>query len=144
MAILWRKSLGTICSVKEYGDDRLLSIEIKLNCKTISLLNVYLPYDDGTNMDMFQSYLTKIDSIICETPYSCAIGDFNANLARGNHRFGNELTKFCNEENLIMSDKVLGKSDYFTFVSAAHDSFVWLDHIISNHSLHAIDQQCNG
>ena len=138
LAILWRKSLGTICSVKDYGDDRLLSIELKLNCKTITLLNVYLPCDDGTNMDVFQSYLTKVDSIISETPYSCAIGDFNANTARVNHRFGNELTNFCNEENLIMSDMVLGKSDCFTFVSSAHNTVAWLDHIISTHSLHAL------
>ena len=45
-------------------DSRLMQIDVKINSQIITLLNVYLPYDNGTNLDEFQMYLSKVDSIL--------------------------------------------------------------------------------
>ena len=34
---------------------------------------------DGTNIDEFKTYMSKIDSMLSELPYFCADGDLNAN-----------------------------------------------------------------
>ncbi len=136
LAILWRKQLGTTCSVKTLDDPRLLMLQISAGGTSINLLNTYLPYDDGSNLVDYQMYLARIDSYF-ENPYSGAFGDFNGNI-RANHRFGNELTRFCKGNSLIISDNVLLSGDSFTFYSEAHDTVAWLDHLVSTHSLHSL------
>ena len=56
LAILWRKSLGPLCTVTLTDDSRLMQIDVKINSQIITLLKVYLPYDNGTNLDEFQMY----------------------------------------------------------------------------------------
>jgi exonuclease III len=138
LGVLWRKSLGSACKVSELDDDRLLKIDICHGNRTITLLNVYLPYDDGSNLQEYQQYVSKIDSIISDNPYTCAIGDFNANIKDSSSRFGNELIHFCRSENLVISDRILAPNDSFTFFSEAHGSVAWLDHIVSTNNLHSI------
>ena len=80
----------------------------------------------------------KIDVKIGESYYACAIGDFNANIGSNDHRFGKELLGFCSSENLILSDQIHAPTDTFTFISEAHCSTAWLDHIVSSKNMHAI------
>ena len=139
LAILWRKSLGSLCTVTLTDDSRLMQIDVKINSQIITLLNVYLPYDNGTNLDEFQMYLSKVDSILTTNPYSCAIGDYNANIRADSSRFGRKLIQFCADESLVISDEVHAPDDSFTYVSDAHvGSVAWLDHVISTRSMHSL------
>ena len=84
-------------------------------------------------------YLSKVDSILSSNPYSCAIGDYNANICSDSSRFGQKLVQFCVDDSLLISDKVLVSDDSFTFVSDAHaGSVAWLDHVISTRSMHSL------
>ena len=129
IAIFWRKALGPLCRIKEVDDERLMMLELECDKQIIQLLNVYLPCDNGSNIDDFRFYLSKIASLVVN-PLSAAFGDFNANIRSKSHRFGKELVAHCIEENLVFSDNMICKSDTFTFYSAAHNSVAWLDHLV--------------
>ena len=45
-------------------------------------------------------------------------------------KFGGHLIGFWAEENVILADVHLLNDDSFTFISHAHNSVSWLDHII--------------
>ena len=57
LVILWRKSLGSLCSISLMNDSRMMAFDVSILGTKLSILNVYLPYDDGANMDIYQSYL---------------------------------------------------------------------------------------
>jgi len=63
------------------------------------------------------------------------VGDFNVNLlVRGDtviSKFGGHLTDFCAEENVILADVHFLNDNSFTYISPAHNSVSWLDHIIT-------------
>ena len=46
----------------------------------MTFVNLYLPYDNGTNLDEYQMYLIKVDSILSSNPYSWAHGDYSADM----------------------------------------------------------------
>ena len=128
LAITWRKTLGPICKVLLMDDPRLMTIEINVNGAILSFLNVYLPYDNGNNINEYQAYLRKIESELSKQHCSCAIGDFNANFTSSSHRFGRELVSYYHSENLVISDKKFAPPDTFTYISEAHSKVDWLDH----------------
>ena len=138
LCILWRKSLGPTFSVKTLDDPRLLLCEITNGDHSVALLNVYLPCDNGSNMEDYRFYLSKVECLLAEFPYSAAFGDFNANIKSPNHRFGLELKTFCTSENLVISDSLIADEDTFTFYSEAHDSVAWLDHMVATQNLHSL------
>ena len=86
-----------MCSVSLMDDSRLMEIDIKIDSITMTVLNVYMPYDRGNNIEEYQSYLAKVDSTLSENHYACTMGDFNANILSDTHRFGTELMSlsFC-------------------------------------------------
>ena len=47
-------------------DSRLMAIEIKIDGIIMTILNVYMPYDNGNNIEEYQSYLVKVDSKLSE------------------------------------------------------------------------------
>ena len=119
-------------------DDRLMQIDVNIDNQIMTFVNPYLPYDNGTNLDEYQMYLSKVDSILSSNPYSCAIGDYNANIRSDNSRFGQKLIQY-DDDFLIISDNVCASDDSFTFVSDAHaGSVAWLDHVISTRSMHSL------
>jgi len=138
LAILWRKSINELCSVFFTEDSRIMGINVKSDNIIFTLLNVYLPYDNGSNLDEYQSYLSNIEGRLGDSHYACAIGDFNANICNENHRFGNELIDFCSRDNILLSDKLLAPADTFTFISEAHDTTSWIDHMVSTVNMHDI------
>ena len=144
LGILWRKSLGDKCDIVKFDDNRLLGIEVKLlnQGADIQLLfvNIYMPYDCPDNVDEYIQYLARINEIIVmhPTPYVYIIGDLNANTCTKNNgnnsvnsNFGKILIDFCEEENIVLADYDLLPKDTYTFVSSAHDTVSWLDHILS-------------
>ena len=75
-----------------------------------------------------------------KTSFFGIVRDFNAN-SHGSPFF-TELTDFCSENGLILSDvQLLGTSSRaYTFVSAAHGSFSWIDHCVCSPALHSVIQ----
>ena len=49
-----------------------------------------------------------------------------------------ELIKFCNEENLVISDRVCLPTNTYTYYSEAHNSSSWLDHVLCTNSAHSL------
>ena len=136
LAILWRKSLGRFCSINTFDDPRIMGLQLRNDDIDILILNVYLPYFNGDNIDEYLFYLGKIDSLIEDSPapYIYACGDFNADI-REPSTFGKELIKFCDDSNLKMADVHYNSDqDRFTFYSEAHNSIHWLDHVVCTHS----------
>ena len=145
LAILWRKSIAQFCRIQTYSDNRILGIELSNSqSKSILLLNVYLPYNCDANVDSFLQYLGKIDNIVdeSETPYVFIIGDFNADLSTTNgefvHKFGKELFQYSQSEGLVISDIEFLSNDSFTYVSEAHGTTSWLDHLVTTVNGHSL------
>ena len=72
------------------------------------------------------------------------MGDFNAHISEHcstgvSHKFGRELMSFCIKENLCLSDILYcNVDDMYTFHSDAHDTDLWLDHILCTQTAHNI------
>jgi len=145
LGILWNRNMAHMCKTIEYGDPRILGVEITSATSKILILNVYLPYDNGDNYDDYLYYLHMINNIITDFPscYSFICGDFNANAnslhVQSTHRFGRELIQFCNDESYILSDVCHNCDDStFTYFSEMHNTVSWLDHIVSSVSAHSL------
>lgn len=138
VAILWRKSLGTKCTVTMYDDSRLISIDIFLDKnRKFSVMNAYLPHENGGNADDYMHYLAKVLAFMEHNPYSCVCGDFNADTLNAS-KFGMKLQKWIQQEGLMHTSQLLLHSEDFSFLSEAHGTCHRLDHMISNHSFHNI------
>lgn len=70
-----------------------------------------------------------------DNAYCGFIGDFNANTRSNNHRSGLELQSHCSYRNLCISDIVHADTESFTFLSEAHGTVAWLDHVVNTQSL---------
>ena len=125
VAIMWRKNLQPVIKVSVVSE-RIMQLNIMTSTCTVSLLNVYLPTDfrDSESHDQYCMCLGQLacllDVISTKTNYFGIVGDFNANSYGST--FFSELTDFCSENGLIISDVLaLGLiSNAYTFVSAAH------------------------
>ena len=53
-----------------------------------------------------------------------------------NNNFGELLSHFCLEHEFKISDKIILPVDSFTYVSDAHGTCSWLDHVVSSKSAH--------
>jgi len=53
-----------------------------------------------------------------------------------NNNFVELLSQFCLEHELKISDKIILPVDSFTYVSDAHGTCSWLDHVVSSKSAH--------
>lgn len=139
VAILWRRSISRNVKMCKYDDARLLGIEVHLQNDKLLFINVYMPYQCEQNYDDFMLYLGKLTALIgeAETTKIGCYGDFNAKV---NTLFSTELVNWCQASNLIMSDTMwLGPdSGTFTYVSAAHNTTSWLDHIICSNDMHCL------
>ena len=142
LAVLWRRSIAPQCKVHTYDDTRIMGISITSESKQILILNVYMPYYDGSNLDDYLYYLGKIEDIIdsFQSPYVYVCGDFNANINDTSSRFGQQLLEFCEDSSLVMSDKeFLGVNpSNYTYTSDAHGTNAWIDHILASVSAHDI------
>ena len=97
---------------------------------------LYLPYQCDDNYDLYVEYIGKISALVHESP-TCNImilGDFNAAVGT---TFEVELLEMCRSLKLIISDyNVYGRdSEQYTYVSDAHYTTSWLDHILCSHDM---------
>ena len=82
----------------------------------------------------------KLDDLIKDltTPYVYIIGDVNAyTMAGKQQKFGKELMNFCHGEELILPDVKKCPNTTYTYVSEAHSTVSWVDHVMCTHSPHA-------
>ena len=70
LTILWRHPLALKCSIKLYGDTRILGIELENRTQKFMILNVYLPYYSADNYDLYLDYIGKIACILEEYDHS--------------------------------------------------------------------------
>ena len=86
-------------------------------------------------------YMGKISDIIVESPctHISILGDFNAGPGT---LFERELLELCTNHSLNISDYIiLGRfSGTFTYVSDAHLTTSWLDHVICSHNMNLLVQ----
>ena len=135
VAIFWKSNLSSITPIQI--NEWLIGVVFNSNIGKTLLLNVYLPYDnhDVDSLDNYRNALGVIEAVIDENNISnlCIIGDFNADPHKG--RFWMELSFLINNYNL-KSEVSLLSSDNFTFLSPAHNSTSWLDHMFCNENLY--------
>ena len=136
LAILIKRKLRPICDFIFHDDTRIMGIQIKNRDECLYFVNVYLPYQCPDNYDLYVEYLGKLSAIIedYESSKVAIIGDFNAAVGT---TFEGELLEVCTHHELIISDyEHFGRnSSQFTFVSDAHSTTSWLDHIICSFNL---------
>ena len=131
LAVIYKKSLSLSFKVEESCCNyisRVSSILVDL-----LLVNGYMPYDDRSddtragyqqilgNLQASLEYLT-FDNIVI-------VGDFNADPGRG--RLWHYLYDFIQSNELVCADLNL-PVDSFTYLSPAHNTTAWLDHVITN------------
>ena len=96
-------------------------------------------------MEDYLQCLAKIDALASssDTPVGVIMGDLNADPQQDtsgniNHLFGQELVKFCSEEDYTISDvELLSAQDIVTYVGP-NGVTSWLDHLITTTSAHAL------
>ena len=100
-----------------------------------------MPYQCHEHEDLYLEQLGFIKSFIDET--NCTnfviIGDFNANLRNtGTNLFAAHMTDFCQENELIISSRVILPHDTYTYVGHRDGTshFSWLDHVVSSADFH--------
>ena len=139
VAILIRKLLRPVCEFEFYDDTRIIGLEVKHLKERLYFINVYLPYQCPDNYDLYAEYLGKISAIVedCHSTKIAIIGDFNAAVGT---TFEDELLELCTHQKLIIADyeKYGRTSNQFTYVSDAHNTTSWLDHIICSFDFYSI------
>ena len=141
VAILWRRQLDSVVNVLRMNADWCIALHVKCNNREFIIVNVYMPYDKH-DVAQEEEYLTKlafIGSFIEEHPTTNIFitGDMNADISGGGSRFGKHMTRFCEDNNLVLSSQLLLPADSFTYYSEAHHSTSFLDHVISSADAHA-------
>lgn len=139
VAILWRKYFDQNIE-PIYDSDRVIGAVLSTETGRILLLNVYMPCDNRKldSLISYQEHLVKIKILIDQ--YNAAgiviLGDFNSDPFKG--RFFNYLNAFCISNNLCIADVAALDSQTFSYLSAAHDTTSWLDHLICSKNLHSL------
>ena len=96
-----------------------------------------MPYQHDDNYETFKECIGKLSATIEDSDmYNFTIlGDFSSAV---DTPFESKFLEFCSAYELTISDYLscYGRgSGQFTYVSDAHNSTSWLDHIICSHSV---------
>ena len=80
VSILWRKSLGHLCKIVQYDDNRILGLSLQIGDAKYIILNVYLPFCSPENLPDYLLYMGKLASIVdnSEADGIAVVGDFNS------------------------------------------------------------------
>lgn len=132
VAILWRKSVFQSVSIVHCASVRVTGIQIILEDRRLLVFSVYMPTDATDNISEFTNCLSEISAVIesCCVDSVFILGDFNAHPSAP---FGKQLENFCSDQSWTCADiEYLGRlSDSYTYISDAHGSRSWLDHIVT-------------
>ena len=118
---------------------------MKVNCSNINLLlvNVYFPFECSDNIDEYLECIGALTSIIDDATSShiCIVGDFNADIRK--RQFGQHVLHLCRDRNLVLADTDILPVDSFTYMSAAHNTTSWLDHVLCTYSMRSLITNIN-
>ncbi|XP_045539177.1 uncharacterized protein LOC123722186 [Papilio machaon] len=132
VALLWNKKVFQNVLVLQCDNPRICAIKIITSERPLIVISVYMPTDTKENLPEFTDCLGAMSALVNEygVESTFILGDFNAHP---NELFFYELLNFCNEQRWFCVDvDMLGySSDTYTFVSEAHGSKRWLDHLVT-------------
>ena len=135
LAFMWRKSVGCIINVVASHTHYLL-VHMQSNNWSLGVINVYMPHDDRSNtmLGEYSQILGELQASMSEMPLSSFIcmGDFNSDPHRG--RLWDQVVRFADGNSLVIVDSNL-PADTFTYLSPAHNTTSWLDHVLATHDL---------
>ena len=119
-----------------FDNPRLLGIKISSIFEKYCFINVYRPYQHDDNYAMYMECIGNISASIKDSDISNYIILCNFKSAVDTP-FESELLEFCSSYDLSISDydRYCRDSGQFTYVSDAHSTTSWLDHIICNHDV---------
>ena len=130
MVVFYKKSLSLIVQPLFKGPNFSIFDFKHNNISCFTLANMYLPHDSKDNEGLIEYQTTlgefqaNIDQLSCNN--LIMVGDFNADP---NKRFWKILKEFITQNSLTCADLCL-PYDTFTYVSPAHNTCSWLDHIV--------------
>ena len=133
VAIFYKKEMSKFVKQIDTNLDWCNALEITVESHKTIIINVYMPYQCENNRDRYLQCLEAIRDIIDEGASSSyiIIGDWNANLRTDQRSlFAQPMTDFCVNNNLSIVDTEVCTVDSYTYISEAHDSVTWLDHIV--------------
>lgn len=136
LAVLWRNSLDAFIEVRPVRDsNRLLPVTLKLPRMELFIVNVYMPCQNDSMYDEYMDTLGKLASLLNEADTHCmtAMGDFNASPGTP---FFEELQRWSALQHMTLSSSALLGEDTCTYVSMAHATCSWLDHVICSADAH--------
>ena len=141
VALMWHKELGKLVRRIDLAVDWCVAIELQLESTKFIIFNVYLPYQCKDNEDEYLSCLGCIKTFVKDIDCTnfLIIGDWNANLGKsGTHLVQPIMSDFCNENQLILSSKLLLPDTTYTQVQLREGTlfYSWLDHIVSSADCH--------
>ena len=141
VAIMWKSSLCKYIKHIDFNVSWCTGIEVNMENTKFVILNIYLPYQSLENEESYMEHLGFLKSFIDDIQCTniTVVGDFNANLGlTGTKLFTNHMLEFCNDNSLIISNKLLLPSTSYSYISSRHDNkyYSWLDHVVSSQDFH--------
>ena len=136
VGIVWKQSIESYIQPLQLENelDWMCGLYFNTANSKLLILNVYLPCDNVANVELYLERMGVILSIIqeCDTTSVLIVGDFNSDILDtcNDSVLGPLLIDFCNENNLLLADKLSLPPDTYTFVSDVWGSVSWLDHAI--------------
>ena len=117
VAIFWHCDIDSHVKPIYFDCDWLIGLELTIEKRVFTILNVYMPYECLENEDNYLSKLTEVITRIEEINHSCVavFGDFNANLSlNSGSKFGKYLIDYCNDNHLHISSMIKLPPDSFS------------------------------
>lgn len=132
VAIFWKKFIGVKIIPLTFVNN-IIGVKIISGNKEWLILNVYFPCENYSReaLCLYREQLAELHNILTdEVPVNVVIaGDFNADPSKG--RFWSELKSFTDSLLFDVADLSL-PIDTFTYLSPAHSSTSWLDHVVTS------------
>ena len=142
-AILCRQQLAAYVKLVDSKNSRITAVEVNMSVNnvlsTILLASVYMPsVDPGNNFDEdFEFVCGCLNALITDSHVSGYIfaGDFNSRPVSTRLDF---IVDCLAPHHAVVADLCLMDANNFTYISDAHSTTSWIDHIIVNRSLLSI------
>ena len=141
VAIMWHRKLEKFIKPVDLNTDWCNAIEICIDNNKFYVINIYMPYQCQANEERYTENIGMLSAIIEELDNSCFVimGDWNANLSDVNNSvFASHVLKFCEDNKLKLSSRMLLPADTYTYISESWNTTSWLDHAISSTDFHDI------
>jgi hypothetical protein len=138
-ALFWRKKRNIDVEICSFGDYFIIASVVHYNY-AFCLANIYMPCDKRTAESIchYQRILGELQAALDAVDMNnlLCVGDYNADPNRG--RLWPHLYDFVEHNRLVVPDLALPLHT-FTYLSPAHNTTSWLDHIVSSEAVKITD-----